>query len=98
MESYRARLQEKILDEERVVAKLREELQKQESLVERLKAQKGGRDADDDRAALVDELYNQGMRWAKIKEQVEAKFNVHTTVKALQQLRTRWLERQQRKK
>ena len=55
---------------------------------------KGGRSAEDKRAAKVDGLYNQGMKWSAIQAQVEAEFQVHTTVKALQELRRRWVKRQ----
>jgi hypothetical protein len=61
---------------------------------ERVLATRGGKTPEDDRAAMTDSLYNQNLRWAAIKSQVEAKFHVHTTIKALQELRNRWLKRQ----
>lgn len=54
----------------------------------------GGRIAEDDRAARVDELYKQRMKWDQIQTSVEAEFRIHTTVKALQELRKRWMKRQ----
>lgn len=56
------------------------------------------RPADDKRAARVNELYNGGMRWAAIQTQIEQEFEIHTTRKALHELRRRYIERQERMK
>ena len=60
---------------------------------DRIIVRKGGPPTQDARAARVDELYTQGMRWPAIRQQIEKEFQVHTTEKALSQLRTRYLER-----
>jgi len=36
------------------------------------------------------------MRWAPIKERVEMRFQIHTTIGALQDLRKRYLDRQKK--
>jgi hypothetical protein len=62
----------------------------------RIVMNKPGPTPADERARLVCELYDQGMRWAPIKERVEMRFQIHTTIGALQDLRKRYLDRQKK--
>jgi hypothetical protein len=54
---------------------------------------KGGRSPEEKRAERVDALYKQHLRWDAIQNKIEAEFQVHTSVKALQNLRDRWIKR-----
>jgi len=54
------------------------------------------RKPQDERAALVNQLYNDDKKWPAIQKQVEQTFNIHTTVKALQELRKRYVDRLER--
>jgi hypothetical protein len=48
------------------------------------------------RAEAVCRLFDQGIKWLTIKEQVEAEFQIYTTIGALQELRRRHIARQKK--
>ena len=52
------------------------------------------RPAEDERAAYANQLYNQDLKWSAIQKRTEAKFKIHTTIRALRALRSRYLKRQ----
>jgi hypothetical protein len=54
---------------------------------------KGGRERKIEKAARVDQLCNQGMKWPDIQKQIAAEYKEYTTVDALQVLRRRHLRR-----
>jgi hypothetical protein len=55
---------------------------------------KGGHPKEDKRGFRVNELYLEHIKWHHIHKTIESEFKVHTTIKALQELRKRFVERQ----